>query len=146
MRVIGIDPGLSGAIAVVEDWRLIEVFDVPTVEVGAGYVRRRVDIPRLIESLPRSGIAVIESVSARPGQGVASVFAFGRALGAIEAAASHLQVRYISPQAWRRVTGTSNKADSIRRAREIFGVAPQNHNQADAALIAWAYLRLRSTE
>ena len=34
MRIIGIDPGLSGAIAVLEDNKIKEIFDIPVMADG----------------------------------------------------------------------------------------------------------------
>ena len=34
MRIIGIDPGLSGAIAILEDSRIEEIFDMPVMPDG----------------------------------------------------------------------------------------------------------------
>ena len=34
MRVIGIDPGLSGAIAILEDNKVLQIFDMPVMAEG----------------------------------------------------------------------------------------------------------------
>ena len=43
MIVIGIDPGLTGALALVKDGELVEVHDLPTLEFSAGKVKRKID-------------------------------------------------------------------------------------------------------
>ena len=34
MRIIGIDPGLSGAIAVLDDFKIFEIYDMPIMSEG----------------------------------------------------------------------------------------------------------------
>ena len=77
--IIGIDPGLSGAIAwVSEDGHLIRVADMPTVEVNG---KKKVSPQMLVSMLEEHDdlirLAAIEEVGAMPGQGVTSMFNFG---------------------------------------------------------------------
>jgi crossover junction endodeoxyribonuclease RuvC len=88
----------------------------------------------------------VEKVSAMAGQGVTSVFSFGRSFGMIEGilAAFRLPVTYVAPATWVKGVGRGQGKDASRaRAMEIF---PNNQadfkrvkddGRADAALIAY---------
>ena len=85
--IIGIDPGAGGAVAILErDGTLVQVFEMPAVEVVVGGKAKRRVSPEMLAAELRlynvSGTtAVIEQVGAMPGQGVSSMFAFGEAFG-----------------------------------------------------------------
>lgn len=165
MIVVGVDPGLSGAIAVVRDRRLLAVHDMPTEDTGGtGTVKRRVGVGLLqvLRDIRRvhgdEGIqAVCERVSAMPaqgakglnegGRGVASTFAFGESAGAIRMAiaAVGFPVQFITPQSWKkRFNVVKDKTGAIARTRacELFPDRAdlfqrvKDHNRAEAALIA----------
>lgn len=77
MIVLAVDPGLSGAVVLLGNGVLNVRRDFKT----------RADITRAIQELgPRADIAVMEFVSAMPGQGVTSMFSFGKSAGAAESA------------------------------------------------------------
>ena len=81
MRVIGIDPGVAGALALVSsDGDLIEVADMPVLRDGSAG-RAAVNAPLFAELLARwhAREVVCEFVSARPGEGAVGAFSFGRA-------------------------------------------------------------------
>jgi hypothetical protein len=72
--ICAIDSGLSGAIAYLYPWhRRISVEDMPVL---AG----NVDTATLASSIrvQAPNIAIVETASSRPGQGVSSVFRYGR--------------------------------------------------------------------
>ena len=86
-RIIGIDVGLNGAIAMMQGETLTGIVDMPTVSLTRnGVAKRQISIPELIAILDefKPEEAFIEKVFAMAGQGVTSVFSFGRSLGAIE--------------------------------------------------------------
>jgi crossover junction endodeoxyribonuclease RuvC len=84
--ICGIDPGLSGAIAILTDsGELVDVHEMPCLHDGpAG--RRIVNGPLLasIVSASHADQAFVEYVGARPGEGAVGAFAFGRSRGVIE--------------------------------------------------------------
>lgn len=151
MIFIGIDPGLNGAIAFlnVEKGHL-SVVDMPTFEVKRNNKLKREVSPHGIAdvlslSQKISGV-VLERVGAMPGQGVTSVFSFGRSVGVIEGvlAAEHIPVSIVTPQAWQKAAGVRGGKDGSRlRACELFPnyaglFALKKHDgRADAALMAW---------
>lgn len=156
MIVLGIDPGLSGGLAVVaaaagERARLLEAADVPTTGEKA---KRRVDVAAVLRWVRQHSPdqAVIERGQAMPDQGSSSGFLYGRAVGALEACVEGLLIplTVIEPMAWKKAHALMKcgKEDSRQRAIRLF---PGNHsffsrkldhNRAEAALIAWYGLML----
>lgn len=114
MRCVGIDPGLSGGVALYEPGIEIAVADLPTFWTGAS---RRVHGRQLMEWLldNRADIAFVENVWSRPGEGGSSGFRFGRAAGAIESAVqcAKVRLRLVAPITWKTHHGLSPP----RRAR-----------------------------
>jgi len=149
MRHIGIDPGLSGAVAIISDDSL-KVFDMPTMTVERnGKAKRQVSANELAELLytcsGKDCHVYVERVSAMAGQGVTSVFSFGRSFGMIEGilAALKMPVTFVAPATWTRAIGRSPGKDASRaRAMELFPnyeyffKRVKDDGRADAALIA----------
>jgi len=147
-RIIGIDVGLSGAIAMMQGETLTGVVDMPTVTLDRnGKAKRQISIPELIAILDefKPDEAYIEKVFAMAGQGVTSVFSFGRSLGAIEGviAARSIKATLITPQVWQKAMGVTGGKDGARaRAMELFPwnvdyfKLKKHDGRADAALIA----------
>lgn len=149
MRHIGIDPGLSGAIAIISDDSL-KVFDMPTMTVDRnGKAKRQVSANELADLLsPYDGKdchVYVERVSAMAGQGVTSVFSFGRSFGMIEGilAALKMPVTFVAPATWVKGVGRGPGKDASRaRAMELFKgcehlfARVKDDGRADAALIA----------
>jgi crossover junction endodeoxyribonuclease RuvC len=155
--VIGIDPGISGAIAIFEDGKLDAVIDMPTLEVDSGKTKKRhisaIGLVRILETwmLVSDGQAhiVIEKVGAMPGQGVTSMFNFGRSAGIIEGVVAALRMphTYVTPAAWTKAVGRAAGKDASRmRAMELFPAKAdlfkraKDDGRADAALIAYWYI------
>ena len=157
MRVVGIDPGLSGAIAVIEDGDIVDCIDMPTLALKRGRKNRReldhVELALAMLRLCDGAAAVfVERVQSMPGQGVSSSFAFGRATGIVIGltAAQQVPLHEIAPVKWRRLVGLqSGSGKDAARAlckRNWPLSAPlwsrvKDEGRADAALIALAGLR-----
>ena len=152
--VIGIDPGISGAIAVF-DWytkSLVEVVDMPTLEVDSGKTKKRhISAVSLANHLTLFSNAhvVTEKVGAMPGQGVVSMWNFGRSAGIIEGVVAALRMphTYVTPQTWTKGVGRAAGKDASRmRAMELFPTRAElfkrakDDGRADAALIAYWYI------
>lgn len=149
MRHIGIDPGLSGAIAIISDDSL-KVFDMPTMTVDRnGKAKRQVSANELADWLSlydgNDCHVYVERVSAMAGQGVTSVFSFGRSFGMIEGilAALKMPVTFVAPATWVKGVGRGPGKDASRaRAMELFPMQQEffkrvkDDGRADAALIA----------
>jgi crossover junction endodeoxyribonuclease RuvC len=149
MRILGIDPGASGALAVVEDGRLVELIDMPVLTVKRGTREvREVNGPLLglaVASLQPIEAALLEQVGAMPGQGVSSMFAFGRAVGVIEGVLGALRIPYrkVPPQEWQRAMRVRGGKDGAReRAMRLYPdraaefARKKDDGRADASLIA----------
>jgi crossover junction endodeoxyribonuclease RuvC len=153
MIVMAIDPGLSGAIAVFTDDVLVAVIDTPTHELTRNNKTKR--------QISASGLAaifrdykpehvIVEKVSAMPGQGVTSMFSFGRSFGLIEGivGAFEIPATYVMPSVWTKGIGRGLGKDASRaRACELYPVweksfaRVKDDGRADAVLIGAWYLK-----
>lgn len=147
---VGIDPGLTGAIAAyMPATGGVAVLDVPTRNGS-------IAIDGLFDRwlFPHAEAAAIERVGAMPKQGVSSAFNFGHTTGVLHAAAwlRADKVIQVTPQQWKFGVGIkadpnankkARKKASLQRAIELFpGHADLFHRakddgRAEAALIAW---------
>lgn len=109
MLIVGIDPGYSGAIALLNG-SVLQVHDMPTAPAVKGRVE--MDLYRLGQLLspdvdgicPETCVAVLEKVATMPGQGISSAFRFGEGYGAIQMAlVGHGWERnYVTPATWKK--------------------------------------------
>lgn len=103
---LGIDPGLDGGIAIISDDFPIKLYPMPTTALAKGRVVDAHELGRLIHNANcNSGgnlYIALEKVSARPGQGVTSMFSFGQAYGICLGifGALGLSYRLYRPQEW----------------------------------------------
>jgi crossover junction endodeoxyribonuclease RuvC len=147
---IGIDPGLNGAIAFLDiDDGHLSIVDMPTFEVKRNNkVKREVSPSGVAHELTVASVrgVVLERVGAMPGQGITSVFSFGRSVGIIEGilAAYEMPVDIVTPQAWQKAAGVRGGKDGSRlRACELFPnyatlfARKKDDGRADAACMAW---------
>jgi crossover junction endodeoxyribonuclease RuvC len=150
--VLGIDPGASGALAWFDvTYGKLFIKDMPTVHVKRGNKLKNELSPQMLTAMVAkelATIAVLERVGAMPGQGVSSMFQFGRGVGMIEGvvAANRLRIDYVAPQVWQKALGVRDGKDASRaRAAELFPAyadlfaRKKDSGRADAALIAYWY-------
>jgi crossover junction endodeoxyribonuclease RuvC len=146
MRILGIDPGLTGALVLVDGTthEVVEVHDMPTLPVRNKREISEVLLADLIDAM-KPFAAFIERVHAMPRQGVSSTFTFGMGYGIIRGvlAAHHVPTRFVEPQNWQRRFGaTADKKSNRAIAIRIFPHNPKQFlsvksaGRADAALIA----------
>ena len=156
MLIIGIDPGISGSICFLEDGKIIDVIEMPTMNEGKKN-KRQVngsqiynEISTRINLKERDNVrVVIEQVSAMPGQGVTSMFNFGQSFGILKGicSAMRLPMYFVRPAKWKKYFNliNSEKDASRTRAIEIFPyfssqlTKKKDANKADAILIASFY-------
>lgn len=107
MIVIGIDPGLKGAVASIStSGQVIRVFRMPIIKVGKKNV---IDANLLCNFFEKRAKAIrhifIERVHSMPGQGVASCFTFGMGYGILQGlcAGLHLPHTLVLPTTWKKV-------------------------------------------
>ena len=127
--LLGIDPGIIGAWAVVNDLGgLIAADDLPVVGEGA---QRMIAAPLLADVLGRyqPTTATVERVGSMPGQGVSSSFKFGRAVGVIDGVlgAAACPVMYVAPAIWKKHFRLVQKRNTRANAQLRPGpIAPSN--------------------
>ena len=151
MKIIGIDPGLNGAIAVLENNKVKEIFDVPVMPEGKKN-KRQLNSAQLVKMLKdisynkEETVVVVENVSAMPGQGVTSMFNFGQTFGSIKGicAALNLPIFFVRPAKWKKHFDLINSSKDASRTKVIEmypSISPRlskkkDVNKADAILIA----------
>ncbi len=146
--IIGIDPGLTGGIAVIDSSRktIIKLVDMPVSPDGKKKKVNGYGLLQIFGNYTRDDIEMVylERVSARPGQGVVSMFSFGRSYGAVEAAVSLLgfPLTYVTPQSWKRRAGLMGAEKDASRGK-VLDLYPEadvhrkkDNGRADAVLIA----------
>lgn len=147
MLTLGIDPGLTGALALLDaDGQPELVADLPIIrDRSLAWVDGNRLQSMLLEAIQgRPCRAVVERVSAMPRQGVASSFAFGVGFGSILATLQTLRLplELVTPATWKRTLGlSSDKRASLDKARLLFPSAElhlrKHEGRAEALLIAW---------
>ena len=153
MLIIGIDPGISGAICFMEKGRIIDVIDMPSMADGKKN-KKQVNGSLLFNEISsytkhksiEDVKVIIEHVSAMPGQGVTSMFNFGQSFGILKGVCSemNLSMHFVRPVKWKKHFNliNSSKDASRTKAIEIFPYFSVNlskkkdANKADAILIA----------
>jgi len=158
MKIIGIDPGLSGAIAVLEDIKVLSLFEMPVMAEGKKN-KRQLNSAQLVNIIKENTngdeeIAVIvEQVNAMPGQGVTSMFNFGQTFGAIKGvcAALGLPIFFVRPSKWKKHFELINSSKDASRTKVIemypsFSkqlAKKKDVNKSDAILIARFFAETR---
>ena len=154
MRIIGIDPGLSGGIAVLDDLKIYDIFDMPIMSEGKKN-KNQLNSAQLVNIINEHVLkneytfVIVEQVSAMPGQGVTSMFNFGQTFGSIKGicAALKLPIFYVRPAKWKKHFELINSSKDASRTKviEIFPYISselsrkKDSNKADAILIASFY-------
>lgn len=153
--IAGIDPGLGGAIALLDGNNAVaQVYDMPTLEIsvkvlGKPRKRRRLDMYALARWFDLHGKdiaqAVIENPQSRPNDGAIAAFKFGFGCGAIQAmvASQFIPVRLVPPASWKKAMGLTSDKDAARLiASQRFPAASHwwtrvmDDGRAEAALLA----------
>ena len=163
MLIIGIDPGISGSICFLNDGKILDVIEMPTMTDGTKN-KKQVngaqiynEIQKRINKIDKLKIrVVIEQVSAMPGQGVTSMFNFGQSFGILKGLCSAMQlpVYFVRPAKWKKYFSLikSEKDASRTRAIEIFPyfssqlARKKDSNKADAILLASFYYETYKNE
>jgi crossover junction endodeoxyribonuclease RuvC len=151
MIIIGVDPGISGAISIIENKKILEVYDTPTMIEGKKNKRQinSAQVTNIIKerlNKEKKVVVVVEQVNAMPGQGVTSMFNFGQSFGVIKGicAALSLPIYFVRPTKWKKHFNLikTNKDASRTKVIEAYPeISSKLHrkkdsNRADAILIA----------
>ncbi len=153
MIIVGIDPGIAGAICFFSRGNIIDVIDMPTMAEGKKN-KKQVNGRQIFNEislvkrkfLKDSMSVVVEQVSAMPGQGVTSMFNFGQSFGVIKGicSAMELPIFYVRPAKWKKYFNLINSEKDASRTKviEMFPKISEklsrkkDNNKADAILIA----------
>lgn len=155
MKIVGIDPGLTGALVLYDPTSdNIDVRDMPTLVLpkAGGGKRTELDLYAIAQIMdewaPQKVRAFIEQVGPTPQMGVTSSFSFGGSFWAVRmACAAHfIPTEMVTPQTWKRalqVKGGAGKTDAVRaRASALmpqhsrFWTRAKDDGRAEASLIA----------
>ena len=163
MYIIGIDPGISGAVCFFKDGKIIDVIDMPSMsegkknkkQVNGNQLFNEINF-RLNEISKDETCVVVEHVTAMPGQGVTSMFNFGQSFGVIKGICSAMQlpIHFVRPTKWKKYFNLINSSKDASRSRaiEIFPKVSEklkrkkDINKADAILISSYYYNTYKTE
>lgn len=146
MHVIGIDPGLGGAVAILPEQRIV---DTPVDWVG----KKRKYLPAemamiLIPFQGEKATVILEQQTPMPRQSPNSMFSIGQGFGIWLGilAAYRIPTVVVTPQRWKKEMlqgiGTKDKGAARKRAQELFpGMTHflqrvKDHDRAEALLMA----------
>ncbi|MEK9544768.1 MAG: crossover junction endodeoxyribonuclease, partial [Pelagibacteraceae bacterium] len=126
MIIIGIDPGLSGGIAVLDNNKVLELFDMPVMADGKKN-KKQLNSALLAKLIKEStsntseSAVIVEQVNAMPGQGVTSMFNFGQTFGAIKGicATLELPIFFVRPSKWKKHFELINSSKDASRTKAI---------------------------
>ena len=151
MRIFGIDPGIAGAIAILDGNEIIDVLDLPTMSEGKKNKKQlnSAHLSQYISSNVKDinkTVVVVEQVNAMPGQGVTSMFNFGQTFGAIKgiSATLKLPIYFVRPSKWKKHFELINSSKDASRTK-VIEMYPsfaeklskkKDVNKSDAILIA----------
>lgn len=161
MIIVGCDPGLTGAIAVLDHHGALTVIeDLPTCAIETAgpkaKVKRKIDARAMRDLLRRvvpaneCAVFVMEDMQLLGGSSVQTMGALAHTRGILEAVAllCGMPMSYVTPQRWKKFYGLdSDKTRCLHAARTLYPDAPlklaKHHNRAESLLIArWALRNL----
>jgi crossover junction endodeoxyribonuclease RuvC len=142
MIYMGIDPGFSGAWAMIDDCsRYVNCGDMHND-------KKHIDTKKVVYEISQARanadmVVVLEAVHSMPGQGVSSSFKFGMAYGVALSIAERFSCPWqlVTPQRWKKdMKLTSDKKESLSMARQLWPMAPlkrqKDNGRAEALLLA----------
>jgi crossover junction endodeoxyribonuclease RuvC len=150
---IGIDVGVTGAIAALQNGVYLDLQDLPINTSGkAKWVQGGglLQILHDMRGVPQPTMVTVEATHAMPGNGSVAAHSQGMTLGSVLAVLDIAGMAYelVQPAVWKRelglngkgLTDTQRKAAALNMARQRFPGAPlerqKDHNRAEAILIA----------
>jgi crossover junction endodeoxyribonuclease RuvC len=151
MRILAIDPGLAGGVAVLDGDDVVLLTDLPVHRVGRSgtkALRAELDLHGLHGLLAEHGPyahAFVERVGPMPRQGLTSTWRFGVSFGQLQGVvvAMGMPLTLVRPQTWQRFHGCGPGPDAARqRAGQLYPsivrllARKADANRADALLIA----------
>jgi len=136
MNVMGIDPGQSGGVAIIddEDRPIVYALQMDREEFTAQKIRDMIRDNRVTK-------VYLEKVHSMPAQGVVSSFKFGLNYGFLRGVVASLKIPIVdvTPQKWMKALDCMTKGDknvTKNKAQSMFRNITVTHKIADAMLIA----------
>ena len=161
MRIIGIDPGIQGALAILDNEKVIDIVDLPVMSEGKKN-KKQLNGAYLSDYLKKhilnieNTVVVVEQVNAMPGQGVTSMFNFGQTFGVIKGicAALKIPIYFVRPSKWKKHFDLIRSSKDASRTKVIEMYPSLSNllskkkdvNKSDAILIARFYSETRFNE
>lgn len=152
---LGIDPGISGAVALLRPEDQVRFWDTPSIKSGG---KREYDAVGMHVILVQADMALddiiglrlhayVERSQAMPKQGPTGMFNYGKGYGLWLGLLIGLGIPYtlVSPRTWRKVMMpdmAKDKGASLLRAKQLFPQCAaqlqlvKDHDKAEALLIA----------
>ena len=115
--IVGVDPGLHGAFAVIDAYSgdLVAVEDMPVI----GRHVNSAQVAALLHGWSTIGDCrvVLEDVHSFPTDGHVGAFSFGRSKGVVEGCvgSAHMPIALVSPARWKRDSGLRADKDASRQ-------------------------------
>jgi len=149
VKVIGIDPGIAGALVAVDHGQIIAWLDMPTITTTVNGKPKRVldgyQIAWWLTEMGQVEKVVVEKVQGVQGSGATSAFSFGQGVGIIHGILIALQRPWstVTPQVWTKHYAVGSDKGLHRQAAqrcfpdhaELF-MRVKDDGRADAALLA----------
>lgn len=130
-KVVGVDPGLNGALCFLNSGTSIYFHEMPLIQNEINVMRLSLDIKEF-----KPDMVYLELASSRPGQSCVSTFTTGRNYGMILAALylSGFPFKIVSPSTWAK--RMHQGVDGKLKAKEKSKIAIQRLSPLGAALLA----------
>jgi len=153
--ILGIDPGLTGAIGYLQDeGDFFAVQDMHVTQAGAGRkVKNEVNAAALwaeLRTLVIPSTVVIERVHSMPKMASQTVFSMGDSFGVVRAVVASLGIPtvFVDPREWKKHFGLGKDKEASRAlAVQLFPTAPlhliKHHNRAESLLISRWYFETK---
>ena len=117
---LGVDPGLLGGLAIIEN-KKVTLIDIPIItEKKNGKIRNKYDVNALADIFkgfsPGNTFAVLETVTAMPGQGVVSCLSIGYGFGLYEGILAMQRISHenVHPKRWQKEYRISSAAGDTK--------------------------------
>ncbi len=147
MICIGIDCGLTGALAVIYPTGEAEVRDMPVATINGRLLVNPAVVADILRGWTCGGrtLVMIENQQARPEQGRTSIYSLGRSAGIVEGVCATIGLPYETapPARWKKMMGLSSaKEDARGLACRLFPLLAselarkKDHGRAEALLLA----------
>jgi len=146
MAILGVDPGKTGALALLMSDGSLQVEDVPVFKLGSKTTVDHYALARIVDAWSVHAPTVwLEQVGTRPGEGAVGAFDFGRTYGILlgVCAAHFMTVNLVTPASWKAGMKVKGDKDESRAAactmfprQSALFARKKDDGRAEAALIA----------